>query len=152
MQIKSHTTNRAALLSFFLVTPQSLSLSIPLPLCAGGNALESWRTLLSILSSFKAFDNFVFWELLFCAEKMASCKQWTVFLSLLCLVSATMAAPPKKPVAVPFGRNYMPTWAFDHIKYFNGGKEIQLHLDKYTGTKRNNSNQYIFMLLVSLKR
>jgi len=36
-------------------------------------------------------------------------------------------------VDVQFGRNYVPTWAFDHIKYFNGGSEIQLHLDKYTG-------------------
>ncbi|KAF5746350.1 xyloglucan endotransglycosylase [Tripterygium wilfordii] len=43
-----------------------------------------------------------------------------------------MGAPPRRPVDVPFGRNYMPTWAFDHIKYFNGGSEIQLQLDKYT--------------------
>ncbi|KAF9613268.1 hypothetical protein IFM89_006767 [Coptis chinensis] len=27
---------------------------------------------------------------------------------------------------------YVPTWAFDHIKYFNGGNEIQLLVDKYT--------------------
>lgn len=67
---------------------------------------------------------------------MASYKQWTLLLSLVLMVSATMAAPPRRPVAVPFGRNYQPTWAFDHIKYYNGGNEIQLHLDKYTG-KRN---------------
>ncbi len=49
-----------------------------------------------------------------------------------------MGAPPRKPVDVPFGRNYMPTWAFDHIKYFNAGSEIQLNLDKYTGKKSHN--------------
>lgn len=44
-----------------------------------------------------------------------------------------LSAPLKKPVDVPFGRNYVPTWAYDHIKYFNGGSDIQLTLDKYTG-------------------
>lgn len=48
-------------------------------------------------------------------------------------MSVAFGASPRKPVDVPFGRNYVPTWAFDHIKYFNGGSEIQLHLDKYTG-------------------
>ena len=65
-------------------------------------------------------------------EKMASFV-WTLLLGFLFMVSGAMGAPPRKPVDVPFGRNYMPTWAFDHIKYFNGGSEIQLHLDKYTG-------------------
>ncbi|TXG54986.1 hypothetical protein EZV62_020242 [Acer yangbiense] len=45
---------------------------------------------------------------------------------------ATRSAQPKKPVDVQFGRNYVPTWAFDHIKYSNGGAEAQLILDKYT--------------------
>lgn len=58
---------------------------------------------------------------------------WILFLGVLFMASGTMAAAPRKPVAVPFGRNYMPTWAFDHIKYYNGGSEIQLYLDKYTG-------------------
>lgn len=48
-----------------------------------------------------------------------------------------MGVAPKKPVNVPFGRNYMPTWAFDHIKYYNGGSEIQLVLDNYTGNYNN---------------
>lgn len=63
---------------------------------------------------------------------MAS-KVWIQLLGVLFMVSATMGAAPRKPVNVQFGRNYVPTWAFDHIKYFNGGSEIQLHLDKYTG-------------------
>lgn len=82
----------------------------------------------------KAFFGFV-------QRNMASYQQWTLFVSLLFMVSATMAAPPRSPVAVPFGRNYMPTWAFDHIKYFNGGNEIQLHLDKYTGEEHKKKNQ-----------
>ncbi|KAJ7969367.1 Xyloglucan endotransglucosylase/hydrolase [Quillaja saponaria] len=55
-----------------------------------------------------------------------------------------MGAAPRKPVDVAFGRNYMPTWAFDHIKYFNGGSEIQLHLDKYTGTGFQSKGSYLF--------
>lgn len=54
-------------------------------------------------------------------------------MSFLFLASGVRSAAPKKPVDVPFGRNYVPTWAFDHIKYNNGGNEIQLLLDKYTG-------------------
>lgn len=65
-------------------------------------------------------------------SKMASFL-WTVCLIVLFLASGVISAPPKKPIDVPFGRNYVPTWAFDHIKYFNGGSEIQLVLDKYTG-------------------
>lgn len=60
------------------------------------------------------------------------------FLAILCfsflfLIAGTNGAAPKKPINVPFSKNYAPTWAHDHIKYFNGGKEIQLMLDKYTG-------------------
>jgi hypothetical protein len=64
---------------------------------------------------------------------MAAAYLWTLFLGMLVMVSGTMGAALRKPVDVAFGRNYVPTWAFDHIKYFNGGNEIQLHLDKYTG-------------------
>ncbi|KAF9613613.1 hypothetical protein IFM89_009439 [Coptis chinensis] len=58
-------------------------------------------------------------------------------LGILCLVflflaSGVMSAALKKAVHVTFNRNYVPTWAFDHIKYFNGGNEIQLLIDKYT--------------------
>lgn len=59
---------------------------------------------------------------------------WIRSLILLSLTSAALSATPRKPVDVPFGRNYVPTWAFDHIKYFNEGSEIELLLDKYTGT------------------
>ncbi|KAJ6723561.1 XYLOGLUCAN ENDOTRANSGLUCOSYLASE/HYDROLASE PROTEIN 8-RELATED [Salix koriyanagi] len=66
---------------------------------------------------------------------MASSLLWTACLTFLLLATVTKGTPPKKAVEVPFGRNYAPTWAFDHIKYFNGGSEIQLHLDKYTGKR-----------------
>ncbi|KAJ6961971.1 xyloglucan endotransglycosylase/hydrolase precursor XTH-27 [Populus alba x Populus x berolinensis] len=69
---------------------------------------------------------------------------WTLFLGMLFMVSGTMGAAPRKPVDVPFGRNYAPTWAFDHIKYFNGGSEIQLQLDKYTGTGFQSKGSYLF--------
>jgi len=58
---------------------------------------------------------------------------WTVCLSFLLLATVTKGASPKKVEDVPFGRNYAPTWAFDHIKYINGGSEIQLKLDNFTG-------------------
>ena len=58
---------------------------------------------------------------------------WTCFILLSSLAFGTFAANPRTPVDVPFGRNYVPTWAYDHIKYLNGGSEIQLNLDKYTG-------------------
>lgn len=68
-------------------------------------------------------------------------------LGLLFVVSGTMAATPRKPVDVPFGRNYVPTWAFDHIKYFNGESEIQLSLDNSTGkTKSVNTSDSVIRL------
>lgn len=68
---------------------------------------------------------------LFC-RNMAS-HMWVLSLSLLLMACGAMGGAPRKPISVSFGRNYVPTWAFDHIKYFNGGSEIQLSLDKYTG-------------------
>ncbi|MBA0717500.1 hypothetical protein Golax_005314 [Gossypium laxum] len=40
---------------------------------------------------------------------------WILFLGFLFMASGTLATPPRRPIAVPFGRNYVPTWAFDHI-------------------------------------
>lgn len=64
-----------------------------------------------------------------------SSSPWAL-MALFLMVSSTMvmAIPPRKAIDVPFGRNYVPTWAFDHQKQFNGGSELQLILDKYTGT------------------
>ncbi|XP_072950249.1 xyloglucan endotransglucosylase protein 34-like [Typha angustifolia] len=68
-----------------------------------------------------------------------------ICLCFLGLVSeTTMAAPPRKPIDVPFQNNYVPTWAADHIKYINGGTEVQLYLDNYTGTGFQSRGSYLF--------
>uniref|UniRef100_A0ACD5UQ29 Uncharacterized protein n=1 Tax=Avena sativa TaxID=4498 RepID=A0ACD5UQ29_AVESA len=60
------------------------------------------------------------------------------------LLRGTAAAPPRKPVNVPFEKNYIPTWAEDHIHYLNGGREVQLSLDKSTGTGFQTRGSYLF--------
>ncbi|KAK8939659.1 putative xyloglucan endotransglucosylase/hydrolase [Platanthera guangdongensis] len=67
----------------------------------------------------------------------------TVLLFAMAMAMA-MAAPPRKPIDVPFQKNYVPTWATDHIKNINGGNEIQLYLDKYTGTGFQSRGSYLF--------
>ncbi|CAL9768999.1 unnamed protein product [Musa acuminata subsp. burmannicoides] len=68
----------------------------------------------------------------------------------VCLISlsfvsvAVMAATPRRAIDVPFQKNYVPTWAFDHISYFNGGDEVQLCLDKSTGTGFQSRGSYLF--------
>lgn len=69
--------------------------------------------------------------------------------ALLAVVAAVLlrgvaAAPPRKPVDVPFEKNYVPTWAEDHIHYVNGGREVQLSLDKTTGTGFQTRGSYLF--------
>ncbi|XP_074311888.1 xyloglucan endotransglucosylase protein 2-like [Silene latifolia] len=73
-------------------------------------------------------------------------KRMLPWIVLLVAISASgvNGAAPKKPVNVPFGRNYVPTWAFDHIKYFNGGSDIQLTLDNHTGTGFQSKGSYLF--------
>ncbi|KAL6569130.1 Xyloglucan endotransglucosylase protein 2 [Orobanche hederae] len=63
---------------------------------------------------------------------------------MMMMWGGAMGVAPKKTVDVPFGRNYMPTWAFDHIKYYNGGSEIQLVLDNQTGTGFQSKGSYLF--------
>ncbi|GAA0187576.1 hydrolase [Lithospermum erythrorhizon] len=78
-------------------------------------------------------------------EEIKMCwKMLSILVCILCIVSAANAAVPKKAADVPFGKNYVPTWAFDHIKYFNGGSEIQLNLDNYTGTGFQSKRSYLF--------
>jgi xyloglucan:xyloglucosyl transferase len=68
----------------------------------------------------------------------------TLCLTFLILATVAFGVPPKKSINVPFGRNYFPTWAFDHIKYLNGGSEVHLVLDKYTGTGFQSKGSYLF--------
>ncbi|XP_077225790.1 putative xyloglucan endotransglucosylase/hydrolase protein [Tasmannia lanceolata] len=69
-----------------------------------------------------------------------------VFMSMfICgLCDIIMGASPKKPVDVPFQKNYVPSWASDHIKYINGGSEAQVVLDKYSGTGFQSRGSYLF--------
>jgi xyloglucan:xyloglucosyl transferase len=60
------------------------------------------------------------------------------------LLHGAAAAPPRKPVDVPFEKNYVPTWAENHIHYLNGGREVQLSLDKSTGTGFQTRGSYLF--------
>ena len=59
---------------------------------------------------------------------------WVISLGLLFMFSRVRGVAPRKCIDVPFNRNYVPTWVFNHIKSYNGGFEIQLILDKCTRT------------------
>ncbi|KAK9161537.1 hypothetical protein Syun_007878 [Stephania yunnanensis] len=59
-------------------------------------------------------------------------------------IVGVFGAAPKKAVDVPFQKNYAPSWSADHIKYINGGKEVQLLLDKYSGTGFQSRDAYLF--------
>uniref|UniRef100_J3N8U5 Xyloglucan endotransglucosylase/hydrolase n=1 Tax=Oryza brachyantha TaxID=4533 RepID=J3N8U5_ORYBR len=47
-------------------------------------------------------------------------------------------------LAVALVKNYVPTWAEDHIHYVDGGREVQLYLDKSTGTGFQTRGSYLF--------
>ncbi|XP_010259646.1 PREDICTED: probable xyloglucan endotransglucosylase/hydrolase protein [Nelumbo nucifera] len=53
-------------------------------------------------------------------------------------------ALPRKPVDVPFQKNYVTTWAADHIRYIHGGSRVQLVLDKHSGTGFQSRSSYLF--------
>ncbi|KAH9328661.1 hypothetical protein KI387_000769 [Taxus chinensis] len=63
---------------------------------------------------------------------------------LVVVVPAVMAATPRRPIDVPFQKNYVPTWATDHIKYIDGGNQATLSLDKWTGTGFQSKGTYLF--------
>jgi xyloglucan:xyloglucosyl transferase len=72
----------------------------------------------------------------------AACLVLAVAVAVLLRDAAAKA--PRKPVDVPFSKNYVPTWAEDHIHYLNGGREVQLSLDKSTGTGFQTRGSYLF--------
>ncbi|XP_043710549.1 probable xyloglucan endotransglucosylase/hydrolase protein, partial [Telopea speciosissima] len=55
-----------------------------------------------------------------------------------------LAAEPKTPVDVPFQKNYEPGWGSDHIKYINGGSQVQLVLDRSSGAGFHSKASYLF--------
>ncbi|KAH9328665.1 hypothetical protein KI387_000773, partial [Taxus chinensis] len=67
-----------------------------------------------------------------------------LILVMVVVLPAAMAGSPRKPVDVPFQKNYVPTWASDHIKHIDGGNQVHLVLDKYTGTGFQSKGEYLF--------
>ncbi|OIT22607.1 PREDICTED: probable xyloglucan endotransglucosylase/hydrolase protein [Nicotiana attenuata] len=51
---------------------------------------------------------------------------------------------PRKPVDVPFWKNYEPSWASHHIKYLNGGSTVDLVLDRSSGAGFQSKKSYLF--------
>ena len=70
--------------------------------------------------------------------------RWLLVAAAALAAKRAAAAAPRKPVDVPFQRNYVPTWAADHIRYVDGGREVQLYLDKSTGTGFQTRGSYLF--------
>ncbi|KAF9605735.1 hypothetical protein IFM89_018131 [Coptis chinensis] len=71
-------------------------------------------------------------------------KYCFVIVVLCGLCGLVIGAVPKAPVDVPFQKNYNPSWSADHIKYINGGSEVHLVLDKYSGTGFQSRDSYLF--------
>ncbi|KAL6328308.1 hypothetical protein AAG906_034451 [Vitis piasezkii] len=44
------------------------------------------------------------------------------------MLSIVRSATLRKCIDVPFNRNYVPTWVFDHTKSYNGGTFIVFYL------------------------
>ncbi|KAL3516044.1 hypothetical protein ACH5RR_022946 [Cinchona calisaya] len=63
---------------------------------------------------------------------------------LINLCISAIGAQPRKPVDVPFQKNYVPSWSPDHIKYKNGGSSVDLVLDKISGTGFQSRGSYLF--------
>jgi len=56
-----------------------------------------------------------------------------LFLILLSSTSAMVAASMMRPVSVPFNKSYVASWGADHIKQLNGGRNVELLLNKEHG-------------------
>lgn len=75
---------------------------------------------------------------------MATTRRLLAVAAAVLALHCAAAAAPRKPVDVLFQKNYVPTWAEDHIHYINGGQEVQLYLDKSTGTGFQTRGSYLF--------
>eukprot|EP01018_Ginkgo_biloba_P009113 Gb_08938 [translate_table: standard] len=62
----------------------------------------------------------------------------------LVFIPCAMGGQPRKPVNVPFQKNYSPSWASDHIKLLDGGNRAELLLDKSSGTGFQSKGTYLF--------
>ncbi|XP_026460634.1 probable xyloglucan endotransglucosylase/hydrolase protein [Papaver somniferum] len=68
-----------------------------------------------------------------------------VFSIALCvLCECVVGGLPRRPVNVPFHKSYVPSWSSHHIRYFNGGANVDLVLDKDSGTGFQSRDSYLF--------
>eukprot|EP00253_Pinus_taeda_P007328 PITA_07328 len=66
-----------------------------------------------------------------------------LFLILL-LHSVAIAGTPRKPVSVPFSKNYVASWGAGHFKEFRGGRRVELLLNKKYGAGFESKATYLF--------
>ncbi|KAI3978787.1 hypothetical protein MKX01_015962 [Papaver californicum] len=71
-------------------------------------------------------------------------KTFVFSIALCVLCECVVGGLPRRPVNVPFHKSYVPSWSSDHIKYFNGGSNVDLVLDKYSGTGFQSRDSYLF--------
>ncbi|KAI3893229.1 hypothetical protein MKX03_016874 [Papaver bracteatum] len=67
---------------------------------------------------------------------------FTIALCVLC--ECVVGGLPRRPVNVPFHKSYVPSWSSHHIRYFNGGANVDLVLDKDSGTGFQSRDSYLF--------
>ncbi|RZC51955.1 hypothetical protein C5167_020384 [Papaver somniferum] len=67
---------------------------------------------------------------------------FTIALCVLC--ECVVGGLPRRPVNVPFHKSYVPSWSSHHIRYFNGGANVDLVLDKNSGTGFQSRDSYLF--------
>lgn len=66
------------------------------------------------------------------------------FISILLMLALAIGAPVRAPVDVPFEKNYVSSWSNHHIKYINGGRSVELLLDKSSGAGFESRGSYMF--------
>ncbi|KAI3980075.1 hypothetical protein MKX01_042729 [Papaver californicum] len=71
-------------------------------------------------------------------------KTFVFSIALCVLCECVVGGLPRRPINVPFHKSYIPSWSSDHIKYFNGGSNVDLVLDKYSGTGFQSRDSYLF--------
>lgn len=67
-----------------------------------------------------------------------------LFVCLVCWFGFVKGGVPRKPVDVPFDKNYKTTWGLDHMKFSNGGSSLDLVLDKNSGAGFESKDSYLF--------
>ncbi|MCL7023472.1 hypothetical protein MKW94_020501 [Papaver nudicaule] len=65
-------------------------------------------------------------------------------LALYVLCECVVGGLPRRPINVPFHKSYVPSWSSHHIKYYNGGSNVDLVLDKSSGTGFQSRDSYLF--------